>query len=92
MISALVSQGRMQARYQDVIEALQPVGFIGFSGESSVDPASVTVFSTDINPEHVPMATGCSCRSQVKLMADRAVRHPLQILNDLVRAGREAVP
>lgn len=89
MISALVSQGRMQARYQDVIEALQPVGF---SGESSVDPASVTVFSTDINPEHVPMATGCSCRSQVKLMADRAVRHPLRILNDLVRARREAVP
>lgn len=45
-----------------------------------------------LDPDHVPMATGYSCRSQVKLMADRAVRHPLQILNDLVRARQEAVP
>ncbi|QEL22996.1 FAD-binding oxidoreductase [Bosea sp. F3-2] len=33
----------------------------------------------------VPMATGYSCRSQVKLMAGEVPRHPLQVLKELVR-------
>jgi FAD/FMN-containing dehydrogenase/Fe-S oxidoreductase len=35
-------------------------------------------------PDDVLMATGFSCRSQVKLMGDRALPHPIQILKRLV--------
>jgi len=32
----------------------------------------------------IVMATGYSCRSQVKAIESRAIRHPVQILNEIV--------
>lgn len=37
------------------------------------------------------MATGYSCRSQVKLMEGRAPRHPLQVLNALIPDGARSL-
>lgn len=36
---------------------------------------------------HGVMATGYSCRSQIKLMEGLAPRHPLQVLNALIPDG-----
>ena len=61
-----------------------------FGHEASNRPLSEEIYRQNWHDEiaagdnnDVLMATGYSCRSQVKLMESRALPHPLQVLNDL---------
>jgi len=63
-----------------------------FGHEVKNRPLSETIYGLSwreklgaLRPEEVPMATGYSCRSQVKLMEGEAPPHPLQVLKELVR-------
>ena len=72
------------------------VGCCGMAGtfghEAKNRPLSETIYRLSwrdkldgLAPDRVPMATGYSCRSQVKLMEGEAVRHPVQVLGELLR-------
>ncbi|AVR20034.1 FAD-binding oxidoreductase [Burkholderia multivorans] len=78
---------------------VQPAGCCGMSGTYGHEARNVdtsrTIYAQSWaahvdapEPAGEALATGYSCRSQVKRMSARQVRHPLQVLLDHVRAAQ----
>ncbi|PRG94701.1 hypothetical protein C6V04_10345 [Burkholderia multivorans] len=78
---------------------VQPAGCCGMSGTYGHEARNVdtsrTIYAQSWaahvdapEPAGEALATGYSCRSQVKRMSARQVRHPLQVLLDQVRAAQ----
>ncbi|MFJ3485952.1 FAD-binding and (Fe-S)-binding domain-containing protein [Pseudomonas sp. NPDC090202] len=75
-----------------VTEATGCCGMSGTYGhESRNQETSKTIFEQSwagkLDKEHEALATGYSCRSQVKRMADKQLRHPLEVVLEQALAG-----